>query len=207
MLAAFHCRSAGKSFFSTTARYTTCPETRAGSPTYCWRTADFTPSAPIKATPRWKRPLASYTVTASPSCSIRCACVEVSTSTAYGLPKRLRNASPVGTRATSVSSSASCMTISSTYTARLRAFGPTPSASNAANAFGPSWMPAPISPKCGDCSSTLTLKPWRLSANAAARPPMPPPTTSTGREEIRLATSASPRSRLVGDAAVSRNYH
>src|SRR5881227_495160 len=55
-----------------------------------------------------------------------------------------------------------------------------PKASKAAKPFGPSWMPAPISPSCGACSSTLTENPRRVSASAAARPPIPPPATSTG---------------------------
>src|SRR5258706_4214249 len=57
-----------------------------------------------------------------------------------------------------------------------------PSASSAAKAFGPNWMPAPISPSCGACSSTLTEKPRRTKASATATPPMPPPATSTGRD-------------------------
>src|SRR5512146_1055432 len=42
-------------------------------------------------------------------------------------------------------------------------------------------MPAPISLNSDPCSNTLTLRPLRPSARAAARPPMPPPATSTGR--------------------------
>src|SRR3954468_17436305 len=41
-------------------------------------------------------------------------------------------------------------------------------------------MPAPISPNCGACSSTMLLNPLRASASAAARPPMPPPAITTG---------------------------
>src|SRR5512138_432706 len=58
---------------------------------------------------------------------------------------------------------------------------PTPSASSACQALGAIWMPAPISPNCGACSSTTLRKPLRASASAAARPPMPPPAMTTGR--------------------------
>src|SRR5258708_7112369 len=57
---------------------------------------------------------------------------------------------------------------------------PTPSASSACQALGAIWMPAPISPNCGACSSTTLLNPLRASASAAARPPMPPPAMITG---------------------------
>src|SRR3989442_8792403 len=57
---------------------------------------------------------------------------------------------------------------------------PTPSAWSACQALGAIWMPAPISPNCGACSSTTLLKPLRASASAAARPPMPPPAMITG---------------------------
>src|SRR5688572_7851934 len=57
---------------------------------------------------------------------------------------------------------------------------PTPSASSACQALGAIWMPAPISPNCGACSRTMERKPLRASANAAARPPMPPPAMTTG---------------------------
>jgi len=66
------------------------------------------------------------------------------------------------------------------YTARPRARSPTPSASKAANAFGPSCTPAPISPIWAACSSTLTGYPRRESASAHASPPIPPPAISTG---------------------------
>src|SRR3954469_22408890 len=57
---------------------------------------------------------------------------------------------------------------------------PTPSASSACHALGAIWMPAPISPNCGACSTTTLLNPLRASASAAARPPMPPPAMITG---------------------------
>src|SRR5438067_7553925 len=57
---------------------------------------------------------------------------------------------------------------------------PTPSASSACQALGAIWMPAPISPNCGACSSTTLLKPFLANASAAARPPMPPPAMITG---------------------------
>src|SRR5439155_22338828 len=65
-------------------------------------------------------------------------------------------------------------------TASFLTSAPTPSASSACHAFGAIWMPAPISPNCGACSRTMLLKPLRASANAAARPPMPPPAITTG---------------------------
>src|SRR3984893_15740003 len=61
-----------------------------------------------------------------------------------------------------------------------RALGPTPSASKAWNAFGPSWMPAPISPSAGAFSSTMTLLPARASPRAALKPPIPPPAIRIG---------------------------
>src|SRR5512135_3811008 len=61
--------------------------------------------------------------------------------------------------------------------------------------FGPSWMPAPISLNSAPCSNTRTLIPLRASASAAARPPMPPPTTSTGRS----FAIASPRQQIRPD--------
>ena len=95
--------------------------------------------------------------------------------TAYGLRNRARNASPVGIVATSDSSTASIITMRSEYTARARNRSPAPSASVAVNAFGPSWMPAPISPISADCSTqidTITelreCQARRKSANAAA---------------------------------------
>src|SRR4051812_19901500 len=64
-------------------------------------------------------------------------------------------------------------------TASFLTRAPTPSASSACQAFGAIWMPAPISPNCGACSSTTLLNPLRASASAAASPPMPPPATMT----------------------------
>src|SRR5690606_27423253 len=66
------------------------------------------------------------------------------------------------------------------FAARPRARARTPSASKAANAFGPSCTPAPISPIGAACSSTLTGYPRRESASAHASPPIPPPAISTG---------------------------
>src|SRR6266480_2076298 len=57
---------------------------------------------------------------------------------------------------------------------------PTPSASMACQAFGASWMPAPISPNSAACSSTMTRKLRRARPSATARPPIPPPATTTG---------------------------
>src|SRR4051812_11695086 len=83
---------------------------------------------------------------------------------------------------------------------------PTPKASSACQAFGAIWMPAPISPNCGACSSTMLLNPLRASANAAARPPMPPPAITTGflfleedRDAIDLAFGVHEVHALMGD--------
>src|SRR5882672_12261545 len=57
---------------------------------------------------------------------------------------------------------------------------PTPRASMACQAFGASWMPAPISANSAACSSTTTRKLRRARPSATARPPMPPPATTTG---------------------------
>src|SRR5471032_1349541 len=56
-----------------------------------------------------------------------------------------------------------------------RAASPTPSRSKQWNAFGPSWMPAPISPSWLAFSSTSEAMPFCASASAVASPPMPPP--------------------------------
>src|SRR5471032_121406 len=56
-----------------------------------------------------------------------------------------------------------------------RAASPTPSRSKQWNAFGPSWMPAPISPSWLAFSSTSEATPFCASASAVASPPMPPP--------------------------------
>src|SRR5260370_6314455 len=68
----------------------------------------------------------------------------------------------------------------SMYTASYFPSFPTPSASSGCQALGAIWMPEPISPTCGACSSTTLLNPLRASASAAARPPMPPPAMITG---------------------------
>src|SRR3954471_17562712 len=65
-------------------------------------------------------------------------------------------------------------------TASFLTRAPTPSASSACHAFGAIWMPAPISPNCGACSSTTLLNPFLASASAEASPPMPPPAMTTG---------------------------
>src|SRR4051812_15379573 len=88
---------------------------------------------------------------------------------------------------------------------------PTPSASRQCQALGAIWMPAPISPNCGACSSTMLLKPLRASASAAARPPMPPPAMITGDlfrgvlleedgDAIELAFGVHEVHALMGDA-------
>src|SRR5206468_11355902 len=57
---------------------------------------------------------------------------------------------------------------------------PTPSASIACQAFGASWIPAPISPNSCACSRTSTRKPLIARPSAAANPPMPPPAITIG---------------------------
>src|SRR2546423_13947435 len=52
--------------------------------------------------------------------------------------------------------------------------------SSAGQGLGGIGMPGRISPNCGACPSPPLWKPWRGSASAAARPPMPPPATITG---------------------------
>src|SRR5690242_17564407 len=100
---------------------------------------------------------------------------------------------------TSLSSRASFIRRRSTYTALERVRSPMPSASNALKALGPSWMPAPISPRDFACSRTFTGKPLRASARAAARPPMPPPAMRMGLPGSGRATRSAQdlkRSRL-----------
>src|SRR3954466_952077 len=91
-------------------------------------------------------------------------------------------------------------------TASFLTSAPTPSASSACQALGAIWMPAPISPNCGACSTTTLLNPLRASASAAARPPMPPPAMITGflfleedRDAIELAFRVHQVHALMGD--------
>src|SRR3954468_22286165 len=100
----------------------------------------------------------------------------------------------------------SIMNMLSMNTASFFTRPPTPSASSACHALGAIWMPAPISPNCGACSSTMLLKPLRASASAAARPPMPPPAITTGslfleedRDAIELTFGVHQVHPLVGD--------
>src|SRR3989440_19079 len=90
---------------------------------------------------------------------------------------------------------------------------PTPSASSACQAFGAIWMPAPISPTSGACSSTVLRKPLRASASAAARPPMPPPAMITGSlflkedgDAIELTFGIHEVDALVRDAECSAAF-
>src|SRR5436190_9179085 len=94
-------------------------------------------------------------------------------------------------------------------TASFLTSAPTPSASSACQALGAIWMPAPISPNCEACSSTMLLNPLRASASAAARPPMPPPAMITGallraleedRDAIELAFRVHQVDSLAHDA-------
>src|SRR5215207_4752301 len=75
-----------------------------------------------------------------------------------------------------------------------------------AKAFGPSWMPAPISPSLAAFSSTRTAKPLRASPSAADSPPMPPPAMRIGAAipvpfRVRAASS---RATLNGMGSLSR---
>src|SRR5688572_5164323 len=56
--------------------------------------------------------------------------------------------------------------------------GPRPTRSIWRTAFGVRYTPAPTSPSAGACSYTDTSRPCAISALAANRPPMPPPTTA-----------------------------
>src|SRR5260370_41906360 len=60
-----------------------------------------------------------------------------------------------------------------------RAASPTPRRSKQWKALGPSWMPAPISPRRLAFSSTSEAMFFCANASAAARPPMPPPAMRT----------------------------
>src|SRR2546421_12113627 len=100
--------------------------------------------------------------------------------TAYGLPKRRAKRASSGMSITFSPLTPSNISRCSMNTASFLTSCPTPSASSACQALGAIWMPAPISPNCGACSSTMLRKPLRASASAAARPPMPPPATITG---------------------------
>src|SRR3954465_12857090 len=100
--------------------------------------------------------------------------------TAYGLAKRLAKRLSSGMSMTFSPLTPSIISRCSMNTASFFTSAPTPSASSACQALGAIWMPAPISPNCGACSSTTLLNPFLASASAAARPPMPPPAMITG---------------------------
>src|SRR5437763_3373316 len=100
--------------------------------------------------------------------------------TAYGLAKRFAKRASSGMSITFSPLTPSIISRCSINTASFLTRAPTPRASSACQALGAIWMPAPISPNCGACSSTTLLKPLRASASAAASPPMPPPATITG---------------------------
>src|SRR2546425_1321781 len=178
-----------------------CPVTGgSGSPTIFSRITERPPSAPTSAVPR-NAPLSVCTATPAPSfwkpvtrvlvrssmrpgsalhpsrsepwMSARCV-------TAYGLPKRFAKRASSGMSITFSPVTPSIISRLSMNTASFFTSCPTPSASSACQALGAIWMPAPISPNCGACSSTTLLNPLRASASAAARPPMPPPAMTTG---------------------------
>src|SRR5205085_7045428 len=127
--------------------------------------------------------------------------------TAYGLPKRLAKRLSSGMSITFSPLTPSIISRLSMNTACFFTSCPTPSASSACQALGAIWMPAPISPNCGACSSTMLLNPFLASASAAARPPMPPPAITTGllfleedRDAIQLAFGVHQIHSLVRDA-------
>src|SRR5438270_4018235 len=100
--------------------------------------------------------------------------------TAYGLAKRFAKRASSGMSITFSPLTPSIISRCSMNTASFLTRAPTPSASSACQALGAIWMPAPISPNSGACSSTTLLNPLRASASAAASPPMPPPAMITG---------------------------
>src|SRR5687768_960953 len=72
--------------------------------------------------------------------------------------------------------------------------GPRPTRSIWRTAFGVRYTPAPTSPSAGACSYTDTSRPCAISALAANKPPMPPPTTAIcGRALFISRTSTPPR--------------
>src|SRR3954470_5873622 len=126
--------------------------------------------------------------------------------TAYGLAKRLAKRLSSGMSMTFSPLTPSIISRCSMNTASFFTSWPTPSASSACQALGAIWMPAPISPNCGACSSTMLLKPLRASASAAASPPMPPPAITTGflfleedRDAIDFTFRIDEVHALVGD--------
>src|SRR5437868_11386766 len=130
--------------------------------------------------------------------------------TAYGLAKRLAKRLSSGMSITFSPETPSIISRCSMNTASFFTSCPTPSASRQCHAFGAIWMPAPISPNCGACSSTTLLNLLRASASAAARPPMPPPAMITGcllrgvlleedRDAIQLAFRVHQVYALMGD--------
>src|SRR3954469_21999618 len=199
----------------------------SGSPTSASRTTDFAPSAPISAAPAMRSPLAVVTTTPRSATSkpvtrllvrrsINCGSArQPSTSepwvsgrcvTAYGLAKRLAKRLSSGMSMTFSPLTPSIISRCSMNTASFFTSAPTPSASSACQALGAIWMPAPISPNCGACSSTMLLKPLRASASAAASPPMPPPAITTGflfleedRDAIDFTFRIDEVHALVGD--------
>src|ERR1700722_4742727 len=99
-----------------------------------------------------------------------------------------------------------------------RAASPTPRRSKQWNAFGPSWMPAPISPSWLAFSSTSEAMPFCASASAVASPPMPPPAirilpgTANDLLVLQLADlgtgkAEGARQELVGGVARGRGGH
>src|SRR2546425_6986186 len=178
-----------------------CPVTGgSGSPTIFSRITERPPSAPTSAVPR-NAPLSVCTATPAPSFWKPVTRVVVRSSmrpgsalhpsrsepwmsarcvTAYGLPKRLAKRASSGMSITLSPVTPSIISRLSMNTASFFTSRPTPSASSACQALGAIWMPAPISPNCGACSSTTLLNPLRARASAAARPPMPPPAMITG---------------------------
>src|SRR6266850_2939719 len=172
----------------------------SGSPTIFSRITERPPSAATSAVPSML-PFSVFTRTDEPSCSNPVTRVLVRSSissgsalqpsssepwisarcvTAYGLPKRRAKRLSSGMSMIFSPLTPSIISRLSMNTASFFTSFPTPSASSACQALGAIWMPAPISPNWGACSSTTLLNPLRASASAAARPPMPPPAMTTG---------------------------
>src|SRR5438477_904303 len=172
----------------------------SGSPTIFSRITERPPSAATSAVPR-NTPCSVLTATPEPSLSKPVTFVLVRSSissgsalqpsssepwmsarcvTAYGLPKRLAKRRSSGISMIFSPVTPSIIKRLSMNTACFFTSCPTPRASSACQALGAIWMPAPISPNSGACSSTTLLKPLRASASAAASPPMPPPAMITG---------------------------
>src|SRR5437763_759431 len=68
-------------------------------------------------------------------------------------------------------------------------------------------MPAPISLNSGACSMTCDGTPLRDSASAAPRPPIPPPTISTGGVFVLLMVVSGSRLTRGGAGGAHAHFH